>query len=144
MFNKKILMCLIVAAMLMTVSCAPMGGDELVLPMPGGTAYKFITVSLLLLLRTATVMKPGSCPVPPAMTFTSLREGSIDIYMETWQGNLKTAMMKGLKAAISLSCPLITMIPGKWYYVPTFVIEGDPERGIEPMAPDLRRVDSAS
>ena len=31
MFNKKILIVLIVAAMLMTVSCAPMGGDELVL-----------------------------------------------------------------------------------------------------------------
>lgn len=27
------------------------------------------------------------------------------------------------------------------WYVPTYVIEGDPERGIEPMAPDLRSVD---
>jgi glycine betaine/proline transport system substrate-binding protein len=26
------------------------------------------------------------------------------------------------------------------YYVPTFVIKGDPERGIEPMAPDLKSV----
>jgi glycine betaine/proline transport system substrate-binding protein len=27
------------------------------------------------------------------------------------------------------------------WFVPTYVIEGDPERGIEPMAPDLRHVD---
>jgi len=27
------------------------------------------------------------------------------------------------------------------WYVPTYLIKGDPERGIEPMAPDLKSID---
>ncbi|WP_085991322.1 ABC transporter substrate-binding protein [Oceanobacillus senegalensis] len=73
-------------------------------------------------------------------TFTGLRTGEIDIYMELWLNNLEEPYLKAKKAGevIELATNFTTNQQG--FFVPTFVIEGDPEHGIEPMAPDLKTV----
>ncbi|MGI6037216.1 MAG: ABC transporter substrate-binding protein [Limnochordia bacterium] len=69
-----------------------------------------------------------------------LRRGDIDIAMEIWEDNLREvydeALAKGEVIELGQNFP---DAPQGWY-VPTYVIEGDPERGIEPVAPDLRSV----
>lgn len=74
-------------------------------------------------------------------TFTGLRTGDIDVYMELWYNNMQEPYLEGLEAGeiIQLSTNLVTDDQG--FYVPTYIIEGDPENGIEPMAPDLRTVE---
>ncbi|HLR68970.1 MAG TPA: ABC transporter substrate-binding protein [Virgibacillus sp.] len=74
-------------------------------------------------------------------TFTGLRTGDIDVYMELWYNNLEEPYLEALEAGeiIELSTNLVTDDQG--FYVPTYVIEGDPENGIEPMAPDLKTVE---
>jgi glycine betaine/proline transport system substrate-binding protein len=82
-----------------------------------------------------TDVLPGSTP----NTFLGLREGDIDIYTEVWTQNINTydeAIESG--DVIELSTNFDDNAQG--LYVPTFVIEGDPARGIEPMAPDLKTV----
>ena len=74
-------------------------------------------------------------------TFTGLRTGEIDVYMELWYNNMEEPYLEALEAGevVELSTNLVTDDQG--FYVPTFVIEGDPENGIEPMAPDLESVE---
>lgn len=69
-----------------------------------------------------------------------LEKGDIDIYMDLWPNNCKewwdNARDNGSVVKLSVNYDG----GSQGWYVPTFVIKGDPERGIEPMAPDLKSV----
>lgn len=83
-----------------------------------------------------TDIMPGSTPA----TLQGLENGDIDIYMEIWTDNVIDSYEKMLDSGkvVELGINYDDNIQG--IYVPTFVIEGDVERGIEPMAPDLKTV----
>lgn len=69
-------------------------------------------------------------------TLEALKGGDIDIIMELWTSNFpdyQTMLDEG--DLIQASTVLADNNEGLW--VPTYMIEGDPERGIEPMTPDL-------
>jgi glycine betaine/proline transport system substrate-binding protein len=72
--------------------------------------------------------------------FQGLARGDIDVTMEVWVENQQEAVDKALAAGQVMD--LGSNFPDSWqgWLVPTYVIKGDPERGIEPMAPDLRSV----
>lgn len=73
------------------------------------------------------------------ITFASLKNGEIDVYTELWQENIdsyKTDLENG--EFVELGVNFSDNAQG--FYVPRFVIEGDEERGIEPVAPDLKTV----
>jgi glycine betaine/proline transport system substrate-binding protein len=79
----------------------------------------------------------------PAPTFLALAKDSpdVDIYAECWLPNQQSLVDeyvtdKGQAEVVSTS---YGGAPQGWA-VPRYVIEGDPERGIEPMAPNLRSV----
>lgn len=84
-----------------------------------------------------TEVTPGST----AATFQGLTEGDINVYMEVWTDNIKEiyneAIDKGDIKKVSVNFD--DNVQG--LYVPTYVIEGDEEKGIEPMAPDLKTVE---
>lgn len=69
-----------------------------------------------------------------------MRRGEIHIAMEIWTDNLQDVYLDALAAGdvIDLGHNFADAPRGWW--VPTYVIEGDPERGIEPMAPGLKAV----
>lgn len=83
-----------------------------------------------------TDVMPGSTPA----TFQGLQTGDIDLYMEVWTDNLETydAVVES-GDILELSINFDDNEQG--LYVPTYVIKGDAERGIEPMAPDLKSVE---
>ncbi|WP_373895595.1 glycine betaine ABC transporter substrate-binding protein [Virgibacillus sp. CBA3643] len=74
-------------------------------------------------------------------TFQGMIEGDIDVYSEVWTDNLEPAYSEAIEneEIVDLSINFDDNIQA--LYVPTYVIEGDEERGIEPMAPDLRTVE---
>ena len=78
---------------------------------------------------------PGSS----AIMHEAMIKGEIDINMEEWTDNLAT-YAEDLEAGrfTELGTNFGDNIQG--LYVPRYVIEGDPDRGIEPMAPDLKMV----
>lgn len=78
---------------------------------------------------------PGSS----AIMHEAMMKGEIDVNMEEWTDNLAT-YAEDLEAGrfTELGTNFGDNIQG--LYVPRYVIEGDPERGIEPMAPDLKTV----
>ena len=70
-----------------------------------------------------------------------IERGDIQLSMEGWVDNVlefwTKAQEKGDMVSLGKNFP---DAPQGWY-VPTYVIKGDPERGIEPLAPDLRSVE---
>lgn len=78
----------------------------------------------------------GSTPA----TFSGLRRGEIDIYMEIWQENIQAEYKDAIDQGDIEVLGVNFDDNAQGLYVPTFVIEGDPERDIEPMAPGLRSV----
>lgn len=79
---------------------------------------------------------PGS--VIPLLA--GMARGDIDVNMEIWTNNVAEAWAKALEAGavVQLSVNYPDAVQG--WYVPRYVVEGDPARGIEPMAPDLKSV----
>jgi len=77
----------------------------------------------------------GSTPI----SHEALIKGEIDVHMEVWTDNIASYdsdLAEGKFQELSLNFG--DNIQG--FYVPRYVIEGDPERGIEPIAPELRTV----
>ncbi|HHV15793.1 MAG TPA: ABC transporter substrate-binding protein [Gelria sp.] len=69
-----------------------------------------------------------------------LGKGSVDIYMEVWADNYRDAWEEVLADGSVIQ--LGTNFPDapQGWYVPTYMIKGDPERGIEPITPNLKSV----
>ncbi len=84
-----------------------------------------------------TVVTQGSTPA----TFTGLREGDIDVYMEVWTDNIKEQYEEAIEEGSIVDLSVNFDDNRQGLYVPTFVIKGDPQRGIEPVAPDLKSVE---
>jgi glycine betaine/proline transport system substrate-binding protein len=72
--------------------------------------------------------------------FFTLARGEADINMEVWVELQQEAYAKALVAGHVLD--LGSNFTNAWqgWVVPTYVIKGDPKRGIKPMAPDLKSV----
>lgn len=73
-------------------------------------------------------------------TLQGLAKGDIDVIMEVWVDNCREAWDKML--AENKVINLGTNFPDapQGWYVPTYLIKGDPERGIAAAAPDLKSI----
>jgi glycine betaine/proline transport system substrate-binding protein len=73
--------------------------------------------------------------------FQGLRDGDIDIFLEGWLQNQQEAYDAAMDAGDIVNLAFIN--DDNWqsgFVVPTYVIEGDASRGIDPMLPDLETV----
>lgn len=69
----------------------------------------------------------------------ALDRGQVDVYIDGWVENQPEWWREAEGNTVVSLGTNYPNAPQGWY-VPTYVIEGDPERGIEPMAPDLKYV----
>lgn len=69
-----------------------------------------------------------------------LTTGDMDIAMEIWVDQMPN-WEQGLEDGLVHDLGVVIDESVQGFFVPTYVIEGDEERGIDPMAPDLRHVD---
>jgi glycine betaine/proline transport system substrate-binding protein len=74
--------------------------------------------------------------------FTATRSGDVDVFIEGWLQNQQAAYDEAMAAGdIELLSFMNDDNFQSLFVVPTYVIEGDAERGIDPMAPDLASID---
>lgn len=81
-----------------------------------------------------------SVPGETIPLFQGLVRGDVSVSMEIWveqQEAWEPALEEGTVKDLGLSFG--ETVQGFW--IPTYMIEGDPERGIEPITPDLRSVE---
>ncbi len=69
-----------------------------------------------------------------------LARGDIDITMEVWRDNYEEPWNDVLKGGTVKNLGSIYPDSPQGWYVPTYMIKGDPKRGIEAVAPDLKSV----
>lgn len=83
-----------------------------------------------------TDIEIGSTPI----TFTALREGRINAYMEVWTDNIGEAYDEAIANGEVIEVSVNFGDSAQGLYVPTYMIEGDLERGIEPITPNLKTI----
>lgn len=74
-------------------------------------------------------------------TFQALQQGDLQVYMEVWTENLEDIYTKAIEKGDIVEVSTNFDDNAQGLFVPTYVIEGDPERNIEPVAPDLKTVE---
>jgi len=92
------------------------------------------------------IVKHGyGCPVDyiavnTAPLMLGLSKGEIDVYMESWTQNMQEIYDKMINDGTMLD--LGPNFPDSWqgWLVPTYMIKGDPARGIKATTPDLKSV----
>ena len=72
--------------------------------------------------------------------FSGLERGDIDVVMEIWPENQKEAWEGALEDGSVEDLGVNFPDSEQGFYVPAYVVEGDEERGIEPMAEDLESI----
>ncbi|WZL73293.1 ABC transporter substrate-binding protein [Clostridiaceae bacterium 35-E11] len=73
-------------------------------------------------------------------SLVGLRQGDIDVYTEIWTGNIIDIYDEAIESGDIIELSINYADNKQGLYVPTYVIKGDPQRGIEPMAPGLKSV----
>ena len=92
------------------------------------------------ILETGYGCESTDIPGSTIPMFQGMIRGDIDVTMEIWPDNLAASWDDALEAGevVDLGINFPDSVQG--FYVPTYVIEGDPERDIDSMAPDLESV----
>ena len=83
------------------------------------------------------------CEIVPGSSsalLVGVAEADVDVQMETWSENLGEAYTDYIDAGDIVELGLNFDDNFQGWLVPTYMIEGDPERGIEASAPDLKSV----
>ncbi|MGI5860135.1 MAG: ABC transporter substrate-binding protein [Tepidanaerobacteraceae bacterium] len=75
-----------------------------------------------------------------SITLQGLIQGDIDIYMEAWTDNYKEVYDSGIDSGDIVELSINFDDNAQGLYVPTYIIKGDAEKGIDPIAPDLKSV----
>lgn len=70
----------------------------------------------------------------------AIEDGELDIHMELWRYNILDWYNEKTASGELIDLGETFEKSTQGWYVPRYVIEGDEERGIEPMAPDLQSV----
>lgn len=73
------------------------------------------------------------------MNWQSIISGDIDLDIESWTGNVAT-YEKDKENGDIVDIGILVPDSQQGFYVPRYVVEGDSERGIEAVAPDLKTV----
>lgn len=142
-----LVLCLFTLSLTM-VGCAGQGGqasnqekkETLVFADPGWDSIRFHNSVAQFIIENGYNYKTDVIPGSTPTTFTGFRNGDIDIYMELWKQNIIDEYNDAIKKGEIVEVSVNFDDNRQGLYVPTFVIKGDPGRGIEPMAPDLKSV----
>ncbi len=118
---------------------AARAADAIVFGDAGWDSMKFHNAVAMLIAEEAYGYGTEEISGSTAITYNALKTGDIHVYMETWTDSI-APYAQDVKdgSVIELGVNYDDNIQG--LYVPRYVIEGDEERGIAPMAPDLKAV----
>ena len=143
---KKVLLALLVMILTVSVIMAGCAGKEEAKPTIKISELNWGSARFQSEMAKIIIEEGYGYPVElvPGITiplFQGLRTGDLDVYLEGWLQNQQEAVDKALADGDIVMLGILNN--DNWqsgFVVPTYVIEGDTERGIEPMAPNLKRV----
>ncbi|QDR79831.1 ABC transporter substrate-binding protein [Sporomusa termitida] len=143
--RKTVLLLLIIGAMLVLLAgcgSSQQSSDRQVtlkFADAGWDSIKFHNAVAMFMIQHGMGYKVEETSGTSTLTYQAMKNGDLDIYMEAWTDNLsdyKTDVEQGniLELGINFDDN------AQGLYVPRYVIEGDEERNIRPLAPELKTV----
>ncbi len=106
----------------------------------GWDSIQFHNAVMMFVAENAYGMETEQISGSTAVTYEAMKSGDITVYSEVWTDNIAT-YDEDVESGSILEMGLNFDDDMQGLYVPRYVIEGDEERGIEPMAPDLKTVE---
>lgn len=106
----------------------------------GWDSMKFHNAVAMLIAENAFGYETEEMSGSTAITYNALKRGDIDIYMETWTDSIEP-YQKDVRNGRIVELGVNYDDNKQGIYVPRYVIEGDAERGIPALAPDLKTVE---
>lgn len=137
---KSFVIIVIVLAIMLSFSISIVAQETVVFADAGWESIRFHSYVAGIIMEEGYGYKmdmvSGSTPV----VLLGMRQGDIDVQMEMWTSNIAEIYNEALESGDVVELGINFDGNTQGLYVPTFVIEGDSERSIEPMAPGLRTV----
>ena len=137
--NKAISIILLLLIVLPTMSYAQSSDKEIVFADAGWDSIKFHNAVAGLIAESLYGYSWREVPGSTTVLHEGLLMGEIDVHMEVWTANIAT-YEDDLREGKFKDLGVNFDDNYQGIYVPRYVIEGDSERGIEPVAPDLKYV----
>ncbi len=141
----KLLGIILVASLLLVTGCSSdgdgnsAGGDKTIIFADAGwDSIKLHNEVAGFIIENGYGYKTDVLPGSSAATFAGFRRGDIDVYMEAWTDNLIEIYGEAIESGDIVEVSTNFDDNAQGLYVPTVMIEGDPENGIEPVAPNLK------
>ena len=106
----------------------------------GWDSIQFHNAVMMFIAENAYGMKTEQISGSTAVTYEAMKSGDITVYSEVWTDNI-ASYDEDVESGSILEMGINFDDDMQGLYVPRYVIEGDAERGIEPMAPGLKTVE---
>jgi len=138
--KKRLLAVILCAASLALLGACAKETEKVAFGDAGWDSMKFHNAVAMFIAEHAYGLETEEVSGSTAVTYGALKTGDIQVYMETWTDTIATYKQDVQSGAVTeLGVNYDDNVQG--LYVPRYVIEGDAERGIEALAPDLKTVE---
>ncbi|WP_074435646.1 glycine betaine ABC transporter substrate-binding protein [Oceanobacillus jeddahense] len=131
------------ASLMLLVACGSENTNEggaIVLADNGWDSLKFHNAVAEFIISNGYGYEAESISGSTAAIMSGIEDQEINIQMEVWTQNLGESYVEGLENGDYQKVSVNFDDNFQGLYVPTYMIEGDPERGIEPLTPDLEYI----
>lgn len=106
----------------------------------GWDSGKFYTEVIRAIAERGLGCKTETIPGTNPITQAALLNGSLDVFVEYWQGRTETFETAAKEGKIQIVGELVEGGGIEGFFVPEYVVKGDAARGIKSVAPDLKAV----
>ncbi|MDQ0351629.1 glycine betaine/proline transport system substrate-binding protein [Alkalibacillus filiformis] len=140
---KKWFSLVIMASLLVLAACGDDDGEleEIVLADADWNSIKVHNAIMQNIMEYGYGFETDTLSGSTPNTVQGLRDGDINVYSEVWTDNIREVYEEAIDAGEIIEVSINFDDNEQGLYVPTYVIEGDEERGIEPLAPGLETVE---
>ena len=142
MKNKKfsVIFILLISIVVISLTVSVSAKDKIIFADPGWDSVRFHNGVAQTIIEEGYGYPTEVIAGSTAATFLGLKEGDIDVYMEIWTTNLGDTYYEPINKGEIIEVSINFNDNAQGIYVPTYVIKGDSKRGIEALAPDLKKV----
>ena len=139
---KRAISIVIVAVIMATVTITGCAGEEkptITLVQSDWTSQVICTEIMEQIITEQLGYATETVLLTPSLTWPTMEKGDVDLATEIWLPERQSEIQPYLDRG-TLELGEVNFAGGSAWVIPRFVVEGDPARGIEPMAPDLKSI----
>ncbi len=131
---------LLISLVLISFTMNGLAKDKIILVDSGWDSIRFHNSVARTIIEKGYGYPTEDIPASSASIVLGLKQGDIDIDMEWWISGAGEMYWEALEEGLIIEASVNINDNAQGLYVPTYMIKGDSERGIEATAPDLKTI----